>query len=215
MDRKAGVPQRTARVEVRSMAATLVPDLAKYPHAWPMTWNLVEVWEAAAAARGRAGALAALDARAGDDGGGGAGGGAEIHPPMADRGDAPGAQERLQGGGPSLGDLGRTGEGGDGEGGGGGADRVVARPGARGPRGAGVGVLEADEVEVLVRHFGKGKAIEAAELTIGQAVLWIGRLGGHLNRKGDGMPGVRTLWRGLHDLTLLVAGFRAAKELRE
>ncbi len=68
---------------------------------------------------------------------------------------------------------------------------------------------------MLVRHFGKGKPIAAAELTIGQAVLWIGRLGGHLNRKGDGMPGVRTLWRGLHDLTLLVAGFRAAKRLRE
>jgi len=25
----------------------LVPDLEKYPHAWPMTWNLVEVWEPA------------------------------------------------------------------------------------------------------------------------------------------------------------------------
>ena len=76
-----------------------------------------------------------------------------------------------------------------------------------------LGVLSADEVEVLVSHFGKG--MEPSELTIGQAVLWIGRLGGHLNRKGDGMPGVRTLWRGLHDLTLLVAGFRAAKRLRE
>ena len=76
-------------------------------------------------------------------------------------------------------------------------------------------VLEADEVEVLVNHFGKGKAIASTDLTIRQAVLWIGRLGGHLNRKGDGMPGVRTLWRGLHDLTLLVAGFRAAKRLRE
>jgi hypothetical protein len=40
--------------------------------------------------------------------------------------------------------------------------------------------------------------------TIRQAVLWIGRLGGHLGRKGDGMPGVKTLWRGLRDLQLLV-----------
>ena len=45
VDPKAGVPRRTAWVEVRSMAVTLVPDLGKYPHAWPMTWNLVEVWE--------------------------------------------------------------------------------------------------------------------------------------------------------------------------
>lgn len=47
--------------------------------------------------------------------------------------------------------------------------------------------------------------------TIRQAVLWIGRLGGHLNRKGDGMPGVRTLWRGWRDLSILVAGFLAAR----
>ena len=70
-------------------------------------------------------------------------------------------------------------------------------------------------VEVLVNHFGKGKAFPATELTIGQTALWIGRLGGHLNRKGDRMPGVRTLCRGLHDLILLVAGFRAAERLRE
>ena len=75
------------------------------------------------------------------------------------------------------------------------------------------GRSERDEVEVLVRRFGKG--MKPSELTIGQAVLWIGRLGGHLNRKRDGMPGVRTLWRGLHDLTLLVAGFQAGKRLRE
>jgi hypothetical protein len=40
--------------------------------------------------------------------------------------------------------------------------------------------------------------------TIKQAVLWIGRLGGHLGRKSDGMPGVTTLWRGWRDLENLV-----------
>ena len=45
VSRKAGVPERYAQVEVRSMRVTLIPDLQKYPHAWPMTWNLVEVWE--------------------------------------------------------------------------------------------------------------------------------------------------------------------------
>lgn len=74
-------------------------------------------------------------------------------------------------------------------------------------------VLSPDEAAVLVCHFGKG--MRPSELTIGQAVLWIGRLGGHLNRKRDGMPGVRTLWRGLHNLTWLVAGFQASKRLRE
>ncbi len=47
-----------------------------------------------------------------------------------------------------------------------------------------------------------------------QAVLWIGRLGGHLGRKSDGMPGVRTLWRGLRDLSLLAAGLQAGRLLR-
>lgn len=47
--------------------------------------------------------------------------------------------------------------------------------------------------------------------TMEQAVKWIGRLGGHLNRKRDGMPGVRTLWRGYRDLTLLVLGYRMAR----
>lgn len=39
--------------------------------------------------------------------------------------------------------------------------------------------------------------------TIREAVLWIGRLGGHLNRKSDGMPGVRTLWLGFRDLAIM------------
>jgi hypothetical protein len=47
--------------------------------------------------------------------------------------------------------------------------------------------------------------------TIRQATLWIGRLGGHLGRKCDGMPGVRTLWRGWRDLTLLTFGYQAAR----
>jgi hypothetical protein len=72
-------------------------------------------------------------------------------------------------------------------------------------------LLSADECAVLVAKFGTGRAV--VPLTLGQAVLWIGRLGGHLNRKRDGMPGVRTLWRGLRDLTLLVEGWRVARRL--
>ena len=77
------------------------------------------------------------------------------------------------------------------------------------PQAPALEVLEKDEVDALVNHFGKGKAIPAKDLSISQAVLWIGRLGGHLNRKRDGMPGVRTMWRGLQALALLVSGFRA------
>jgi len=47
--------------------------------------------------------------------------------------------------------------------------------------------------------------------TLAEASAWLGRLGGHLGRKCDGPPGVRTLWRGWRDLQLLVLGYRAAR----
>ncbi len=95
------------------------------------------------------------------------------------------------------------------------AARIVSLPdlAQETPEAAALGVLSAEEVAVLVGRFEKG--MKPTELTIGQAVLWIGRLGGHLNRTRDGMPGVRTLWRGLHDLTLLVAGFQAGKRFND
>lgn len=36
--------------------------------------------------------------------------------------------------------------------------------------------------------------------TLQQAVMWIGRLGGHLGRKSDGPPGLKTVWRGYQQL---------------
>ena len=215
VDRKAGVPQRQAWVELRSMPVTLVPDLAKYPHAWSMTWNLVEVWEPApppgvepvhwllwtlepaATAEEALEVVRKYTCRWPIE---------EVHLVIKSGCRVESLQLETWDG------LEK-------------AVRVNAAVAARivrlrdlareTPEAPALEVLEADEVEVLVNHFGKGKAIASTDLTIGQAVLWIGRLGGHLNRKGDGMPGVRTLWRGLHDLTLLVAGFRAAKRLRE
>ena len=215
VDRKAGAPRRSAWAEVRAMAVTSVPDLAKYPHAWPMTWDPVEVREVAAppgvepvhwlpwTLEPAATADEAL----------------EVARKYTCRWPIEGVHSVLKSG-CKVEDLrSETWEGPEK------AVTVKAAVAARivslrdlareTPEAPALGVLEADEVEVLVRHFGKGKAIAATELMIGQAVLWIGRPGGHLNRKGDGMPGVRTLWRGLHDLTLLVAGFRAANELRE
>lgn len=43
---------------------------------------------------------------------------------------------------------------------------------------------------------------------LGAAVRWIARLGGHQGRKGDGEPGVQTLWRGLRHLEDLAAMYR-------
>lgn len=76
-------------------------------------------------------------------------------------------------------------------------------------------VLAEEEWQALWVRFAKAKlTVHTQPPSIAQAVRWIGRLGGHLARKRDGLPGVRTLWRGLRDLSLLAAGFRAGKQLR-
>jgi Transposase DNA-binding/Transposase Tn5 dimerisation domain len=73
-------------------------------------------------------------------------------------------------------------------------------------------VLTDEEWRALQTHM-TGEATHATTPvpTIQQATKWIGRLGGHLGRKSDGMPGVRTLWRGWRDLAILVAGYRAGR----
>lgn len=61
------------------------------------------------------------------------------------------------------------------------------------------------EWRVLVTRIqGRPPNRRARPPSLRQAILWTGRLGGHLGRKSDGMPGVRTLWRGWRDLQLLV-----------
>jgi hypothetical protein len=213
VSRKAGVPMRYAQVEVRSMPVTLVPDLEKYPHAWPMTWNLVEVWESAPPAgtvpvhwllwtlEPAATAAEALEVvrkytcRWPIE---------EVHLVLKSGCKVEALRLKTWDGLEKAVTVNAAV-----------AARIVSlRDLAREtPEAPARQVLSDDEIEVLVLRFGKG--MKPSELTVGQAVLWIGRLGGHLNRKGDGMPGVRTLWRGLHDLTLLVAGFQAGKKLRE
>jgi len=70
-------------------------------------------------------------------------------------------------------------------------------------------VLTADEWQALYAHIqGETPTATTPVPTIAEATQWIGRLGGHLGRRRDGMPGVRTLWRGWRDLAILVAGFR-------
>jgi hypothetical protein len=44
------------------------------------------------------------------------------------------------------------------------------------------------------------KEIPIQPPTLYQAVMWIGRLGGHLGRKSDGPPGLKTVWLGYQKL---------------
>jgi len=51
--------------------------------------------------------------------------------------------------------------------------------------------------------------------TVREVALAIGRLGGHMNRKGDGMPGWQTLFCGMAKLNNLVDGARIAFKLKK
>lgn len=69
--------------------------------------------------------------------------------------------------------------------------------------------LEPLELKVLSLH------LDRKLVTIADVALAIGRLGGHMNRRRDGMPGILTLWKGLTELQALVAGARLGLQLRE
>lgn len=69
-------------------------------------------------------------------------------------------------------------------------------------------VLGGDEWRVLwVRVHGGPLPPDQEPPTMREAVRMIGRLGGHLGRKCDGLPGVRSLWKGWYVLQLLVEGY--------
>ena len=209
--RKGQHPERRATVEIRVLHTTLLPNTTKHPHAWPMDWTLVEVYEP--------------DPPAGTTG---------LHWLLWTREPADTLDEALRvvklyqyrwkiedfhftlKSGCNMEDLRlRDYDALDK------AVRMYAGVAARivqlrdtarsEPESPAAGLLTEDECEVLQLKFSRHSNPFSVPLTIGQAVLWIGRLGGHLNRKGDGMPGVRTLWRGLHDLGILVEGYRVAK----
>ena len=66
-------------------------------------------------------------------------------------------------------------------------------------------VATADEIAVVGRVLGtKGRA----RLTVREFVRGVAGLGGFLGRKGDGEPGVRTLWRGYQRLQDLLLGYQ-------
>ena len=75
-------------------------------------------------------------------------------------------------------------------------------------------ILEAVEWRVLqaVGERGRtGPRRRRGEPTLGEGVRWLGRLGGHLGRRGDGAPGPLSLARGLERLQYLTAGWKLAQ----
>jgi Transposase DNA-binding/Transposase Tn5 dimerisation domain len=69
-------------------------------------------------------------------------------------------------------------------------------------------ILEPDEWQALAcHHLGQGQP-PLKPPTLGEAVLMLAQLGGFLARRGDGVPGVKTIWRGFSRLTDLVTMWR-------
>ena len=73
--------------------------------------------------------------------------------------------------------------------------------------------LEEEEWQVLYCVITKKKELPSEIPTIYECVRWIGRLGGFMCRKGDGEPGVQTLWKGWQRLSdylkmwMIIKGF--------
>jgi len=74
-------------------------------------------------------------------------------------------------------------------------------------------VLEPAERRALeaVAKWKYKRPLGPAPPTLGEAVRLIARLGGHLGRKCDGPPGVKTVWRGLSRLADITVGWLAAQ----
>ena len=51
--------------------------------------------------------------------------------------------------------------------------------------------------------------------TLNEMIRLVARLGGFLARKGDGEPGVKTIWLGMQRIIDFAAGVRYTRELEE
>lgn len=70
--------------------------------------------------------------------------------------------------------------------------------------------LTQDEWQALYVAVHRTPALPPHPPPLGQAVRWIARLGGFLDRAGDGEPGLKVLWRGLQRLEDLTLGWQLA-----
>ena len=77
-------------------------------------------------------------------------------------------------------------------------------------------ILTTDEWQALYLRMHKTGSLPASPPTLGQAAKWISRLGGHMGRKADGPPGLKTIWRGyirLRDYTDIYTRIKSEKNL--
>jgi hypothetical protein len=80
----------------------------------------------------------------------------------------------------------------------------------RQPQAACTRVLDDETWQVAYRALNPRKPLPSVPPSLSQVTRWIARLGGFLDRKHDGQPGVTTLWRGWRRLEDLLIGYRLA-----
>ncbi len=73
--------------------------------------------------------------------------------------------------------------------------------------------LEQDEWQALAATHHQQAIVMQQPPSLRTAVRWLAQLGGFLARKGDGEPGVKTLWQGLQRLHDITATWRLARTL--
>jgi hypothetical protein len=70
-------------------------------------------------------------------------------------------------------------------------------------------ILAPHELTALYTFLHKQPLPDSLQPTVHQATIWIARLGGFLNRKSDGPPGVTVIWRGWQRLADISASYLA------
>lgn len=70
-------------------------------------------------------------------------------------------------------------------------------------------VFSEDEIRLLQMKFKKRASQE--RLLLLDAVIMVAMLGGFMGRKSDGMPGLKTIWRGMFALEMMVEGLNLAR----
>jgi transposase Tn5 family protein/transposase-like protein len=75
-------------------------------------------------------------------------------------------------------------------------------------------VLTKEQWIALYMLIHKNNNIPDKPPTLGQAVAWIGKLGGHLGRKSDGPPGLKTVWLGYQRVCDAESFYNIFKQLK-
>lgn len=70
--------------------------------------------------------------------------------------------------------------------------------------------FDADEIQSA---YVLNKPLPPAAPRLNEVLRMVARVGGFLARKGDGEPGVKTIWRGLRDVHVSVQTIRTLRDL--